>query len=209
MKGNAIEQIRPGSTFETFSPQNEQAGNIALGLDRLANLAIDVIQKGARFNTAKVINLWGGPGRGKTHLIEAFCHKFVNSGLIDKILLFRSDFFRYGADVSVLNGDHPVVVIDDLWSRFQSLNDEKLRDDMHIQFFGDFLAETYEKRRLVLVTSNFPTEGILKRIEGIDQIGRTVSRMREIASKSFELTGDDYREILAEKQNEKDPFKIE
>lgn len=203
---NRIEFVRPTSTFDTFRPQNAQQEEVRDGLRKLAFAVRDKLVQDGRLDHAKLINLHGKPGRGKTHLVEAF----LNAVKPDK-----NDYQRSG-HVYLLEGPNlatwqygqldevRVLAVDDLFQNKQRI-DQVDRSDINSVMAG--LYRAYEKRQLVLTTSNFPTNGIVELIKSQDEIGRIRSRLAEMAIGAIELTGDDYRAKLAE-EKEADPFSL-
>lgn len=207
---NTIEFVRPTSTFESFKPQNEQQEDVKSGLQKLALAVRKKILNGGRLDNAKLINLYGGPGRGKTHLLEAFLN-MVKPEKNSKDLINSTSNHVYLLEGTRLAtwqyrdlDEVRVLAIDDLFQRQQRV-DQISQSDIKSVMAGIYRA--YEKRQLVITTSNFPTNGVLDLIQAQDEIGRVRSRILEMAIGAIELTGDDYREKLSKKV-ESDPFAL-
>jgi hypothetical protein len=76
----------------------------------------------------------------------------------------------------------------------------ELRDNVEIKAMMNFITAMYDRKALVVATSNFPLmQGIIDRISTVDHIGRTTGRLHEIMARSGELKieGVDYRRVLA------------
>ena len=158
---------------------------------------------------AKLVNLHGAPGRGKTHLVEAF---------LNVVKPDTNDFTRKNG-VYLLDGkalatweygsldDVRVLAIDDLFRGQQSLSGVTATD---IKSVMEGLYRAYERRQFVLTTSNFPTNGMIDLIKAQDTVGRLRSRLAEMSIGAIELTGEDYREKLARERQERgeDPFSL-
>lgn len=203
---NRIEFVRPTSTFETFEPQNEQQEEVRDGLKKLAHAVRDKLAQSGRLDHAKLINLHGKPGRGKTHLVEAFLNVLKPT---DQEYQRRDHIYLLeGTNLATWEYNRldnvRVLAVDDLFQNKQELGQVSSVDIKSVMIG---LYRAYEKRQLVLTTSNFPTNGIVELIKAQDQIGRIRSRLSEMAIAAIELTGEDYRERLAE-EKESDPFSL-
>jgi DnaA family protein len=61
----------PGATFDTFAtPPNETA----------VHHLLELAARARRADTPRQVVLWGPPGVGKTHLLQAFCHAAAEHG---------------------------------------------------------------------------------------------------------------------------------
>ena len=202
--GNAVKQVRPNSTFENFEKLNKELESLA---EKLQKLVDSIIAKGEQvlvsrypFADAKLIILWGKPGRGKTHLVEAFINAIAKR---DPRLLSRIYLSRYNFTYENIAGVHsyddlPIIVIDDIFANHQSI--DELHPATDIASFMAFVQMIYEDRRLVIMTGNFPfRNGILEKVRAVDKTGRVLSRMQELMASAgeIEVVGDDYREKLA------------
>ncbi len=206
---NRIDSVRPTSTFDNFQPQNEDQEKVRDGLKKLAYAVKAKIEKGGMLDHAKLVNLHGAPGRGKTHLVEAF---------LNVVKPDANDFTRKSS-VCLLDGgklasweygsldDVRVLAIDDLFRGQQSLSSVSATD---IKSVMEGLYRAYERRQFVLTTSNFPTNGMIDLIKAQDTVGRLRSRLAEMSIGAIELTGEDYREKLARERAERgeDPFSL-
>lgn len=196
---NEVGQVRPASTFESFKPKTDSQNKALLLMQKVAEQLVEkrmkIVSERYPFDNAKMLTLVGDPGRGKTHLVEALVNYLrVNAPeILQKVFLSREDFAIINAGVMNPYGNCPVVILDDFFAERQSV--EKLHD-MDIQKFMEFVRRSYEERRLLIFTTNFPFQGgILKRVQKIDTTGRIVSRLTEILGNSgeIEVTGEDYR----------------
>lgn len=102
---------------------------------------------------AENVLLFGGPGKGKTHVAMAIGHELINRGvavyfiatfkLVQRLLVAKKDL---ALDAELKRLDRfDVVILDDIGYVQQD------RDEMEVLF--TFLAERYE-RRSVMITSN-------------------------------------------------------
>jgi len=158
-----------------------------------------------------MIILWGNPGVGKTHLQEAIVNHIaqVNPAVLARLYLSRYDFTLENLSSAFSYGGCPVILIDDMYARHQSV--ESLHPNTDLDSFKKFISRVYENRCLVIVTTNFQfKDGILQRVKSIDKIGRVTSRMNELMACSGEihLKGPDYRCILADEKLDSDLFAI-
>lgn len=215
LEKGTLSNIRPNSTFENFDPQNEEMGKIKDGLERLSNDISRRVVSGKNIlvpglDTGKIINLQGNPGLGKTHLLEAIVNFLKNKGVEIRDLESLIYFDRQFGTTSLIDQNHPIVLIDDLFKNTQSAGD---LNDYQIKDFSKLVTRVYEEQILLVTSTNLDVMSILNRVEELDRVGRVSSRMKELTNggvSNFELTGDDYRGILAEcnKREEVDPFKV-
>jgi predicted ATPase len=206
---NKIAEVRPGSTFDTFKVYDPAQQQV---VDLLGNVADQVIARTPRileeefpFDNGKILFLWSEPGRGKTHLVEAFINRIraADKRLAKKMVLSRGRFyFDFQLDINPY-GDASIVIVDDMFHDKMSIGD--LHPATEVQAFMRFISMVYDRRVLALVTSNFPMiegGGILSRVAQVDKIGRILSRSKEVLSGSGEihLAGRDYREVLSDER---------
>lgn len=211
---NKIAQVRPGSTFENFEvydPAQQRVVDLLKGVaDQLLGRASQVLNSEFPFDNGKVLFLWSKPGFGKTHLVEAFINRVKegNPKLLRRMVLSRGRFYF---DYQLCNSPYgvPVVVIDDMFHDKQSVQD--LHPRVELASFMKFVTDIYERRALVIVTSNFPMlkGGIVERVAQVDTVGRIVSRMHELLACSGEinLSGKDFRAELAKRKKD-DEFSL-
>jgi len=201
-----IENIRKTSTFESFVPPNEDTMLLVAGLEQLANdLTINIKNNGG-FDHSRLINLYGKPGTGKSHLLEAFVSQIISKGgyeMTEKILFLNDKdvgTWRYG-----LYNERRVkiVTVDDLFANNKSVNEISSFD---LKGFMDCIYRGYETKQFIFVTSNFSLSGITEIIAKQDGPGRITSRLKEMTLSSIKLDGPDYREIIAAKRIDKGPF---
>lgn len=114
---------------------------------------LDALCGGAFVEAAENLLLFGGPGKGKTHVAAAIGHELVNRGvavhfvatfrLVQRLLVAKKEL---ALDAELKRLDRfEVVILDDIGYVQQD------RDEMEVLF--TFLAERYE-RRSVVITSN-------------------------------------------------------
>jgi chromosomal replication initiation ATPase DnaA len=208
---NKIEEVRPGSTFENFTPSTDSQSQVQELLQGLAQQVIEakdtIATQTQPFGDACLIFLHGKPGRGKTHLVEALVNEIKAAApkVFARMVLSRGRlYFDFQVNDNPY-GDAPIVIIDDMFHDKQSVKD--LHPATELTAFMKFITDLYNHKRLVIVTSNFGLVkgGILDRIKEEDKVGRTVSRAAEVMSGAgeFELLGPDYREELAEQRRGK------
>lgn len=206
-RDNKIDQVRPGSTFESFEVYDPELGQSVELLKDIADQVIAarerILKEEFPFDNGKVLFLWSEPGRGKTHLVEAFVNRVLKGDkrLAQRMVLSRGCFY-YDFQIGE-NPYHgaPIVIIDDMFHDMQSV--AQLHPATEIAAFMKFMTMVYERRVLALVTSNFPLmDGILARVKEVDKVGRILSRAKEVLSYSGEihLAGKDFREELAERR---------
>jgi DNA replication protein DnaC len=213
---NRIGEVRPSSTFASFKTYGEHAQRQQQIANDLMALADQVVSAAPLFATercpfphAQMFFLYSGPGRGKSHLVEAIINWIKEKApqMLPRVALSRS---RFMVDISVPDpyGDCPLVIIDDLFADKSSLDEI---GDYEISKIITFIMGIYERRQLVIITSNFPMmEGLLPKIREADPLGRVVSRAMEILSSSgeIELPGDDYRRSIAEQRQSQSPGRL-
>ena len=210
MAENKIWQARSTPTFENFEALSDDRNKLLDLLIKIANNILAkkdlVLKEEFPFEHARMLILWGKPGRGKTHLIEALINfiKMNAPDLLKKIYLSRSNFTHDNMTFATRYDDLPIIIIDDIYS--EALTSDSLHPATDLKAFMNFVMDIYEKRRLVIITSNFPfKEGILKKVQLADPQGRVTSRIQELfrSAGEFEVVGDDFRK----RENEnKDDF---
>jgi predicted ATPase len=215
-RGNCVGAVRPESTFERYQPQTPAQREARLQLQRLADGLVAheaaILASEHPFPRARLIFLWGTPGTGKTHLVEALINRVREKAPrllhAHKLHLSRNDFtLEHVANVSTYE-DAPIVVIDDLWSAHASLDRLNTVD---LRCFIAFVSSIYDRRTLVLATSNFAIlDGILPLVRKQDPLGRATSRLDELLAGSGEihLEGPDHRRIHAERADAGDAFTV-
>ncbi|MBP9809808.1 hypothetical protein KBF38_16020 [bacterium] len=209
---NKLNEVRPSNNFSTFEAQTESQRTVSGLLQGLANQVIDcrdVIANTAQpFSQPCLFFLWGEPGRGKTHLVEAFVNKIRREApdVYSRMVMSRGRFLYDYQIVDNPYGDAPIVVIDDMFHDKMSVGD--LHPNTEIASFMRFLTDLYDRQRLVIVTSNFPLieGGIMGRVASVDKVGRTISRAAEVMSRAgeYKLEGEDFRqELLRRRRSER------
>lgn len=200
---NLLRQIRPESTFDNYRVYHPGQQKV---VDMLRSLAQQIVDNADfidgneyPFQYGQWISLYSEPGHGKSHLLESFARHIMDNAprLASSIFLSRTDFTLLHITGTFLYGRCPIVLIDDLFSTSQSLSD--LHPVTDLKRMMEFIASVYERRTLVITTSNFPMMGIVGRMREVDKIGRTISRCHEIFSTAGEIyiPGHDYRQDIA------------
>lgn len=216
-RGNLVDQVRPGSTFENFEIYDDVQGEAVGSLEMLADSIVEkqsaIVSQEYPFDAGRIIFLWSPPGRGKSHLVEAIVNRIRQRApkLIEckHVYLSRYEFtLEHIASVYTYQGA-PVVIIDDMFSDKQSIDQLSAYTD--VKCVMGWVASVYERRTLALCTSNFPMmDGIAKMVQQVDKIGRTASRLQELLANSgeIELPGRDYRVTVASKRDKSKLFKV-
>ncbi len=216
---NEIRQIRPQSqfsTFEVYDPERQQPV-----IDMMINLADQIIAHQESilsnphpFPHARWLSFHGEVGTGKTHLIEAMINRILAGApkLVDKIYLSRNSFYYDNQCGANDYGHCPILIYDDLFSEHQSLDGLCTATDLPA--FMKWAAAMYDRRMLIITASNFPLmtgpKTILTRVASVDQVGRALSRTKEMLARSgeWEIVGKDYREELARRSSKGAGFNI-
>lgn len=207
-RDNKLKEVRPSNNFSSFEAQSESQRTVSGLLQGLTNQVIDCRE--AIANTAQPFSepclffLWGEPGRGKTHLVEAFVNKIRSEApdVYRRMIMSRGSFYFDYQTSDNPYGDAPIVVIDDMFHDKMSVGD--LQPSTEIAAFMRFITDLYDRQRLVIVTSNFPLieGGIMERVAAVDKIGRTISRAAEVMSRAgeYKLEGQDFRQELVRRR---------
>ncbi len=209
---NKLDEVRPSNNFSNFEAQTKSQKNVFELLQGLAQQVVDC--RDVIANTEKpfaepcLLFLWGEPGRGKTHLVEAFVNQIRHEApdVYRRMVMSRGRFYYDYQITDNPYGDAPIVVIDDMFHDKMSVAD--LHPNTEIASFMRFLTDLYDRQRLVIVTSNFPLieGGIMERVAAVDKIGRTISRAAEVMSRAgeYKLEGEDFRqELLRRRRSER------
>ncbi|MFK7891832.1 MAG: cell division protein ZapE, partial [Granulosicoccus sp.] len=146
--------------------------------------------------------LWGGVGRGKTHLCDLF---FEEVALHDKTRLhFHSFMQQIHTDLRAYEGvDEPLSRIADDWAKRARL---LLLDEIHVNditdamLLGGLLTQLFRRGVTLVTTSNVPPNGLYK---GGLQRARFLPAIAQIEMHTdvLEMTGvTDYRLRMMEKE---------
>lgn len=216
MEKNVIKEVREESTFANFKAKNATQRRVLGRLQTLAEGIIeraeDILTKEYPFSYGQMIFIWGPPGRGKSHLVEAIVNHIRQNKpeLLGKIYFSKSNFTHANMCFAEDYDNLPVVVIDDIFSKVNSASNLHPRTDGGALM--NFSQEVYERRKLAIITSNFPLQGeIMKLIADSDETGRISSRLNELLANSgeIELRGIDYRTVITkERKKQKGQFTI-
>jgi len=202
---NAIQSVRPYSTFASYvvkTPEQEQAKAAFMQLSEALVQGAPQFQSGQNpIPNAAIYSMAGGPGIGKTHLMEAVINDVHQRApdLFNSLFLMRENF-THATMTAIFDhtfGRKPIILIDDLYSDTQSV--EKISPGGVIGMMN-FISYAYENRCLVLTTCNFPfLSGVLEKVKQEDKVGRVYSRCQEMFSRGgeFEIKGPDHRQTLA------------
>lgn len=153
--------------------------------------------------------LWGGVGRGKTHLCDLF---FNALPFEDKTRLHFHRFMqRIHADLNALGQvENPIPLVADNWasrSRLLLLDEIHVNDITDAMLLGGLLTELFKRGVTLVTTSNLPPDDLYKNglqrarflpaIEQIKQhtqvlemIGETDYRLRLLQRESIYIIGD-------------------
>lgn len=209
---NYIKYARPSSTFDNYDPKTEtqqKALEVFRGLATLLSKNIKAIVNNPNpFPHAQMFFLSGPTGIGKTHLLEGLANRLIeaNPKMRERLYWIRGQEFTgqfMGSSLMHYFDQTPIILVDDLFSTKQSLGE--LHERVEIDAMMRFASGVYERRALVVATSNFPfMQGIFAKVKSIDTIGRAASRLEEIMARSGEITmtGEDYRKTLAKDTGE-------
>ncbi len=206
---NRLSQVRPNCTFQNFEIYSQEQRPIVARLQDLAEQIIRkrdlILRNEFPFDNGRIMFMTSPPGHGKTHLAEAVINHIAEKApqLLSKVVLSRGSFYSDHQVGACDYGGAPIVIIDDIFADRQSIDQLHPRTDM--QAFMSFITMLYERRIFALITSNFrlmgEDGGILGRLESCDQVGRVLSRCKQVLAASGEivLPGRDFREELAQR----------
>lgn len=193
---NLTNDPRETSTFESFvtTEKNEQ---LVRALKQIAEQLASHPEKAAEaypFSAARLIVLHGKPGRGKTHLVEAFIQALGKDWR--KRTMYSNKSLTTLYSYEELTTSPRIIVLDDVYSRASHLSNIS---DFEFDYFLRAMMTVYEQRQLMILTTNFHLSELIARIRSKDTIGRVFSRVQEMSRNalSLELQGEDYREVLA------------
>jgi len=204
---NEIDNIRPTSRFDGYKPSTDIQSQALQTMQGLAQNFIHLKDQFAKssnpFASGAFFVLSGGPGRGKSHLLEALIQDVSEHApnVKDRMFLLRKSFVSHtitGVGKQTFN-DCPIVLIEDLFSDHQSV--ESLHPATDIKYLSQYIAYAYDNRVVTIATCNFPfMDGILPKIQEVDKVGRISSRCAELItvnSGEFKMDGPDYRMVMA------------
>jgi hypothetical protein len=170
-------------SFDSYKPTTDSQER-ALGVAR----RVVEIAKSGTTDPAMVV-LSGGPGVGKTHLIEAIRYGLSASGL-------KYDYFS-GHVPYEPKGGLPIVVGDDAFSQFDRLGGKVIDpSSAEVGALNNAVLNTwYPESSLVVMSSNFSLQAIQTALSEFDTIGRASSRLQEMAQRGADIRieADDHR----------------
>lgn len=132
--------------------------------------------------------LHGAPGTGKTHLLESIVNHVAEYSpqALKGVYLSRYNFTHEHLSEGYAYGDSPIVLLDDLFVQYQKLSE--LHPVTDLRALSYWIKTLYERRVLCVISSNFPfKDGLMPRVESIDQQGRMKSRVAELLRTGFEI----------------------
>jgi energy-coupling factor transporter ATP-binding protein EcfA2 len=96
-------------------------------VDSILAHAETVLGQELPFKTGRIIVLSGPPGRGKSHLVEAFANELTerSPALAEKIFFLRRDLVHYTYSLGSSEpyfADRPIGIIDDLFREHASID---------------------------------------------------------------------------------------
>ena len=150
MNDNKIRQVRPSATFENFKADTAERKQLLAYFKKIAEELVKhsdaFIREEYPLDHARMIILHGKPGRGKTHLIEALINyiRLNAPQLLSRIFLSRSDFTSDNLTFANKYGGLPIIVIDDIYSDEQSIDD--LHPSTDIDSFMKFVMHIYDSK---------------------------------------------------------------
>lgn len=176
----------PRHSFESYEPKTDsqaRALDVAKRVVRLANEPT---------GSPAIVVLSGNPGIGKTHLLESIKREIGDSGVP-----YEESVGGQLPSVANKNPDCRLFLGDDIFSRCDRLGGE-FRDTSwsQVSALNELtLNDWYPNGKLVVLTSNFSLKAILVALNEFDRIGRSVSRLREMASRGADvpILGEDHR----------------
>ncbi len=157
---------------------------------------------GASEATVEGLYLWGGVGRGKTHLCDLF---FAELNFNDKTRLHFHRFMqRIHADLRELGQvENPMPLVADKWaaqSRLLLLDEIHVNDITDAMLLGSLMTELFKRGVTLVTTSNIHPDDLYK--DGL-QRARFIPAIEQIKTHTrvLEMIGDtDYRLRLLQRE---------
>ena len=158
--------------------------------------------KGPSEIDVKGLYLWGGVGRGKTHLCDLF---FAELNFDDKTRLHFHHFMqRIHIDLRKLGQvENPVPLVADKWAaqtRLLLLDEIHVNDITDAMLLGSLMTELFKRGVTLVTTSNLHPDDLYK--DGL-QRARFLPAIEQIKTHThvYEMTGDtDYRLRLLQRE---------
>lgn len=175
-------------SFEDYKPATESQ-------ERALDVAKNVVRLASNPTIAgpALVVFSGKPGVGKTHLLKS-----IKSGLGNRRVSYEES--RGGKLFLGMANQNPnarVFLGDDIFSRYDRLSGKLTSTSWgEISTLNDLvLNDWYPNNKLIVLTSNFPLEAIVSAMKEFDNMGRTSSRLKEMAQRGADvpIEGDDYR----------------
>ncbi len=128
-------EFKASQTFDDFFPDSNQE-------------IIDQLKKTVTGSGEQLVYLWGDKGHGKSHLLNACCHKAFNNGISSIYLDFASPI---ASDPQLLTGleDIEVVALD-------NIDSVTGQSDWELALFNFFNQHRDRHHRLILSASRSP-----------------------------------------------------
>lgn len=192
---NKVDKVDSTNTFNSYKINNESQENAVKKLKKVCEY---IKETKADFKQARAMFIHGGPGLGKTHLLNSIvneCQEFK-----DNICFLRSNIdSTFGMIYDGMIPEHKtILMLDDMFSEYHSI--DQLHPATDIRSLINLIYMAYENKKLLIMNSNFNlVDNIIPMIERVDKQGRITSRLKEMMalSGSIEIIGQDYREILS------------
>lgn len=204
---NALANEKFAGTFGGFTIYNDGQKPVVELLQRLSDKVVDyaaqLVADENPFEEGKILSIVSPPGRGKTHLVEAFINRLKEAEprVLSRVL-HTTNLQQYRR-CPACGTDHievPIVIGDDLFKANSDATGVAQLSEDDVKWFQDLATYTWENRRFMIITCNFPVlEPMFQRIRALDMVGRGASRLNGLiaASKEVTLPGVDYRNKMA------------
>lgn len=186
------------ATFKVYRPEQQPVVDLLSKLaERVIGYAPQLVADENPFTEGKILSITGQPGRGKSHLTDAFINKIKDGDprALSRVV-YQSRAFKSGP----LDVTKPIWIIDDLYAGDSDSTSVKQLDEEVVKGFMQLATQVWENRVFLLLSCNYPIlEPMFQRIRAVDMVGRGASRLNGLmaASKEIPLLGDDYRAKLA------------
>jgi hypothetical protein len=157
---NGIAQLREGLTFGNFVARSTGQVAARTALMALVDELAGVEPHRLPLPQARLYHLYGRPGRGKTHLMEAFLNEIQQRApqLFRLCFLDRKNFTHSNMVVADMRHHRaPIICVDEMFKEQQI--DGELEPNTDVVALINWILAAYELRPILVVTSNFPMLG--------------------------------------------------